>query len=176
MEPALPKDGNSTDPDGYYFLRRSQDVRWRWSELCLRPHKRKASVHMNMSWRNEAVPPFSSVQGFTIRVEFARQMIRNTVNATWGCICLHETHVFLKSYMYIESQISIIMSKQDYINFLILFKYQSFRQLHLLWFWTVSCTIELSSNFPVPTGALSVGTTPLSLQFPQQQGVSSHTR
>lgn len=30
-----------------------------------------------------AVPPFSSVRGFTLRVEFARQRVRNMVNATW---------------------------------------------------------------------------------------------
>lgn len=76
------------------------------------------------------MPPFSSVQGFTIRVEFARQTVRIMVNATWGCICLNEAYVFLKSYMYIESQISIIMSKQVYINFLVLFKYQSFQILN----------------------------------------------
>lgn len=45
------------------------------------------------------VLPFGFVQGWHCQSQICKAKARDTVNATWGCIWLHEAYVFLKSYM-----------------------------------------------------------------------------
>lgn len=99
---------------GICFAQTLELNRSRWTPLPEEEPECEIMTKWNMHWGHvkegllwtwtwaeggRAMPPFSSVQGFTLRVEFAKQRVRNMVNATWGCICLHEAYVFLKSYM-----------------------------------------------------------------------------